>query len=45
VVLHGNETFFELPRSTEKGFTLEIEDAITVRTLPPLNKHLHSREQ
>jgi hypothetical protein len=42
VVLHGNETFFQLPRSAEKGFTLEIEDAITVKTLPPLYKHLPS---
>ncbi|KAJ1468642.1 hypothetical protein T484DRAFT_2027083 [Baffinella frigidus] len=41
VVLHGNETFFEQPHSVEKGFSLEIEDAITIHFMEPAHTQPH----
>ncbi|KAJ1483148.1 hypothetical protein T484DRAFT_1896446, partial [Baffinella frigidus] len=37
VILKGNDTFFQMPGAVQRGFTLELEDAITVHfmELPP----------
>ncbi|KAJ1483295.1 hypothetical protein T484DRAFT_2600159 [Baffinella frigidus] len=37
VILKGNETFFQMPGAVQRGFELELEDAITVHfmELPP----------
>jgi hypothetical protein len=34
VILKGNETFFNMPGAAQRGFSLELEDAVTVSPKP-----------
>jgi len=38
VILQGNETFFNMPGAVQRGFSLEVEDAITVSPHSRLEK-------